>query len=187
MEKDLKIIGEKAEANWADNWNFRSFLQHEIDPAVIDETVQALSRAVSTEIDCTICANCCKQLQPHLGEADVVRVAGALCLSVVQTKKRHLVKDPDSSYRFSVKPCPLLSGGKCSIYASRPIDCSEYPHLDKPDFLGGSIGVIENYRVCPIVYNVYEMLKTKFEYDSSRDYIGDSDPEAFSGSYWLKS
>ncbi len=186
MNKDLKSIAEKAEANWADNWNFRSFLQHEIDPVVIDETVQELNRTVSAAIDCTVCANCCRELQPHLEEKDVWRVASALNLSVMQTKKRHLVKDPDRSYRFSTKPCPLLSGTKCSIYQARPTDCSEYPHLHKADFLGGSIGVIENYRVCPIVYNVYEQLKTKFHYDHTFDYIGDSDPEAFTGSYWKK-
>ncbi len=186
MNKDLKSIAEKAEANWADNWNFRSFLQHEIDPVVIDETVQELNRTVSAAIDCTVCANCCRELQPHLEEKDVWRVASALNLSVMQTKKRHLVKDPDRSYRFSTKPCPLLSGTKCSIYQARPTDCSEYPHLNKADFLGGSIGVIENYRVCPIVFNVYEQLKTKFHYDHAVDYIGDSDPEAFTGSYWKK-
>ncbi len=184
MEKDLKIIAELAEANWADNWNFRSFLQKEVDPKVIDETVQALNSKVSGEIDCTVCANCCRELQPHLEEKDVARVAAALDLSVMQTKKRYLVKDPDRSYRFSSKPCPLLSGTKCSIYKSRPADCSEYPHLNKPDFLGGSIGVIENYRVCPIVYNVYEQLKTKFPYNPTVDYIGDTDPESFTGSYW---
>ena len=187
MEKDLKIIAELAESNWADNWNFRSFLQHEIDPSIIDQTVHELNRVVSAEIDCTACANCCRELQPHLEEKDVTRVAAALDLSVKDAKKKYLVKDPDRSYRFSIKPCPLLNGTKCSIYKSRPADCSEYPHLNKPDFLGGSIGVIENYRVCPIVFNVYEGLKTKFHYDKNADYIGEDDPEAFSGSYWDKS
>jgi Fe-S-cluster containining protein len=186
MKKDLKIIAELAEENWADNWNFRSFLQHEVDPLIIDQTVHDLNRIVSAEIDCTTCANCCRELQPHLEEKDVTSVAAALDLSAKDTKKKYLVKDPDRSYRFSDKPCPLLNGTKCSIYKSRPSDCSEYPHLNKPDFLGGSIGVIENYRVCPIVFNVYEELKTKFHYDKNVDYIGEDDPEVFSGSYWEK-
>jgi Fe-S-cluster containining protein len=186
MEKDLKTIGLKAEVNWADNWNFRSFLQHNVDPTVIDETVKRLYQAVSAQIDCTACANCCKELQPHLDKKDVGRVAVCLGLSVSETKKSYLLKEPDHTYRFSSKPCPLLSGSKCSIYHSRPEDCSSYPHLDKSDFLGGSIGVIENYRVCPIVFNVYEQLKSVFPYNPSTDYIGDTDPEEFTGSYFVK-
>lgn len=187
MEKDLKILADKAKTNWADNWNFRSYLQHEVDPKIIDETVQTLYRSVSSQIDCTECANCCRELEPHLEESDIVCIATALDLTVVETQKKYLVKDPDQSYRFSSKPCPLLKDKKCTIYKSRPTDCSEFPHLEEPDFLGGSIGAIENSRVCPIVYNVYEQLKTQFNYDPSLDYIGEDDPEAFHGSYWTKS
>ncbi len=71
MEKDLKRLAEKAEANWADHWNFRSYLQHSVDPAVIDETVQRLNLTVSSDIDCTECANCCKELEPHLDDKDI--------------------------------------------------------------------------------------------------------------------
>lgn len=186
MEKNLEKIAKNAEINWADNWNFRSFLQHEVDPLIIDETALALYHAVSSEIDCTKCANCCRELEPHIEEDDVAKIASDLDLTLKQTKNNYLVKTQDNSYRFSTKPCPLLKDNKCSIYKSRPGDCSEFPHLDQDDFLGGSIGTIENSRVCPIVYNVLEQLKSSFNYDCSIDYIGDSDPEAFSGSYWTK-
>ena len=186
MEKDLKIIAENAEINWADNWNFRSYLQHEIDPILIDETALAVYQTVTSEIDCTKCANCCRVMEPHLEEDDIANVASALDFPVEQTKNNYMIKASDQSYRFSKKPCPLLKDNKCSVYKSRPTDCSEFPHLNQDDFLGGSIGAIQNSRVCPIVYNVLEQLKTNFNYDPLVDYVGDSDPEAFNGSYWSK-
>ena len=58
----------------------------------------------------------------------------------------------------------------CSVYAGRPNDCRSYPHLHYPAFLGLSVATIENYRVCPIVFNVYERMKLDLPYDASVDY-----------------
>jgi len=82
MEKDLKVIAAKAETNWTDNWNFRSFLQHHVDPDIIDETVKLLNKVVSSQIECTDCGNCCRELQPHLDEVDVIKIASELELDI---------------------------------------------------------------------------------------------------------
>ena len=41
----------------------------------------------------------------------------------------------------------------------RPKDCVSYPYLLKKDFTSRLMGVIGNCSVCPIVFNVYELLK----------------------------
>lgn len=183
MEKDLSKIAARAEANWADNWNYRAYLQRHVPPDEIDRTAQALNREVASAIDCTTCTNCCREINPYLSSSDVRRVAQSLGLKSTDLRKQYLRKEGSGAFVFRAKPCPMLqTSGACAVYQDRPDDCREYPHLHKPDFLSRSIGFIENYRICPIVYNVYERMKSAFAYDPSTDYIGDTDPEETHGS-----
>jgi Fe-S-cluster containining protein len=173
METDLKILEKKSRERWADNWNFRAYLKQNIDPHVLDKTVHQYNAEISKQIDCLQCTNCCHQIHPHLTDSDVNRVAHSLQLSVQDFMKANLEHDEYDEYVFRVKPCPMLQGAHCRVYEARPDDCRSYPHLHKAHFLERSIMVIENYRICPIVFNVYEKLKTAFSYDPKCDYIGD--------------
>lgn len=175
LETDLKTIASLAEPHWADNWNFRAFLQQEVDPVRLDTVVHEVNKDVSARIDCTTCGNCCREVYPHFDPPDVTRLAKGLAISEEELKKLMRPED-DGTLAFCQRPCPLLADNKCSAYAHRPADCRLYPHLDQEDFLGLSIGIIENYGTCPIIFNVYGRLKTMFPYDPARDYIGDTDP-----------
>jgi Fe-S-cluster containining protein len=175
IETDLSVIAKRAEPDWADNWNFRAYLQQDVDPPTLDQTAQTVNAAVSVEIDCTTCGNCCREVYPYMTPADVERLALGMGTSKKEILSR--TKTEDGGIVFCEKPCPMLRENKCTVYDHRPDDCREYPHLDKPDFIGGSIGFIQNYGTCPIVYNVYSRLKSCFAYDANKDYIGDTDPE----------
>lgn len=177
VEIDLKVISSAAEPDWADNWNFRSYLIHNVDSTAIDNKALEIYRDVSSKIDCTSCGNCCREIYPLMTPEDVQLMANGLQISEAGLLKK--TKPEDSKcVSFRELPCPMLKENKCTVYEYRPRDCREYPHLDKPDFIGGSIGTIENYGTCPIIYNVYNRLKTAFNYDPSKDYIGNTDPEA---------
>jgi Fe-S-cluster containining protein len=174
----LPRLDRLAEERWADNWNFRAYLRAHQAPADVDRAVQRLNAAIAPQVDCTRCANCCKQMSPHLTDADVERLAARLELTPRALVARHLEPDERGEQVFRRTPCPLLQGTRCGVYEARPEDCASYPHLAKPDFLAQSIATIESYRVCPIVYHVYEALKGAFPYDPATDYIGDVDQEA---------
>ena len=177
LEMDLKVLADQAALRWQDNWNFRAYLKKEVDPHLVDVTVHSLNKQISASIDCTKCANCCRQIQPHLTDIEVKRIASRLNLSAEALLAKELKSDGQGEHVFKAKPCPMLQGTQCGIYQDRPEDCASYPHLQHPDFLDRSIMFIENYRVCPIVFNVYEALKTKFSYDPAMDYIGDEEQE----------
>ena len=83
--------------------------------------------------------------------------------------------DDDGKKRFNQIPCPFLHCNKCIYYESRPADCTSYPHLHKKEFVFRLIGVINNYSICPIVFNVYEELryKLKSEFNKFLDEIGE--------------
>jgi Fe-S-cluster containining protein len=176
LETDLRRIAAAARANWADNWNFRAFLRKSIDPAVLDGTVQRLNAAVSAGIDCRTCANCCREIFPILDDADVDRLASHHGVTRAAFDAEHL-RPIGAARAFNAQPCPMLQAdGCCGVYAARPDDCRSYPHLHKDDFLSRSVGVIENYRICPIIYNVYERLKRAFPgYDRGNDYTDEDD------------
>ena len=64
----------------------------------------------------------------------------------------------DNKLFLKSKPCQFLKDKKCTIFDLRPEECNSYPYIHKEDFISRLHGVISNYEICPIVYNVYELL-----------------------------
>jgi len=165
VETDLKKIKKTAEKKEDENWEFRSFLKgYDIEVEELDSIVHGLFEEVYREIDCTACGNCCREISPVLEQEDIERLSRGLGISPENFKERFLIKgdkDYSEGFIFRKKPCPFLKGNLCSHYELRPEACRSFPHLHKEEFVFRLIGVVENYDVCPIVFNVYEQLKTE--------------------------
>jgi Fe-S-cluster containining protein len=174
---DLNLLEEQAPIKWRDNWNFRAYLRQNIASKLVDDTVHQLNQQISAQIDCTKCANCCRQIHPHLSDVEVKRIADSLNIASEDFFTQNMQADGQGEFIFKSKPCPMLKDSQCGIYSNRPGDCASYPHLHHPEFLNYSVSFIENYRICPIVFHVYEELKTKFSYDPNFDYVGDEPQE----------
>lgn len=171
IETDLKRIERLAEENEDENWEFRSFLkQLDISRQDLDAIVHQINDAVSAQIDCTACGNCCRSIKPVLDLPDVTEFARGLNISTSELEENHLKQHPEKSshFYFNALPCPFLKDNRCTNYAYRPQDCRSYPHLHKDDFLSRLMGVIGNYSICPIVFNVYERLKEELWHDDGR-------------------
>jgi len=163
LETDPRKIASLAEEREEENWEFRSFLKG-CDDGEIDAAVCRIYARVSGAIDCTNCGNCCREVSPVLGAQDVERLSAGLGFSVAQTTAQYLVPSAEEPgrHQFRERPCPFLKGSTCSVYDHRPSDCRSFPHLDKEGFTERLMGVVANYGVCPIVFNVYEALKQEF-------------------------
>lgn len=129
-------------------------------PQVVDRLFRRLLVEVSVEIDCTECANCCRQMSPVLRPRDIERLARRLHVPNLQFRASHLQEQADG-FVFVRTPCPLLDGNRCSCYRDRPDDCRSYPHLQKKHMTTRLFGVIDNASVCPIVFSVLERLKAE--------------------------
>lgn len=162
LELDLEKIRYWGEKRRDKNFDFRAFLKVQ-DSDEIDKIVHQLNKEISSKIDCTSCGNCCIGLLPKVTDGELVTLSGRLNLSEQEIKDKYTELD-NGSYYLKEVPCVFLSGKKCSIYEERPKDCHSYPHIHKKDFISRLLGVIENYSVCPIVYNVYERLKIKLNF-----------------------
>jgi uncharacterized protein len=118
IERDLKRIERLARDREEANWAFRSFLKaSDWSTNKIDSTVHQLYREVSSQIDCTSCANCCRKFQIFLTRADVNRLAKAEGLPVNLFRAQTIQPTEDREGEpFNALPCPFLRDNRCSVY-----------------------------------------------------------------------
>lgn len=142
-----------------ENILFTQFIR-EIPSAVLDETVHSISTHITSKIDCTKCANCCKTVEPGITEEEIERLANFKNLSKEIFEREFTKKEAKTGISFlHHQPCTFLKDHLCTIYENRPASCSDYPHLQQPRFKFRIKAVMENYKICPIVFNTVEKLK----------------------------
>lgn len=164
MAFDLVQIRTQAEKKEDENYRFRRFLKGKChpEPEEIDERVFAATRRVWAGIDCTQCANCCKEVHPTFSDEEVDRLARRLAMTRQQFIETYLERSEphdDNPWTTRTTPCPFLKDNLCSVYEDRPGDCSGYPYLYEPHFISRTLGMIGRASTCPIVYEVLEELK----------------------------
>ena len=157
--EEIKTLGE---INEDENYQFRVYLKGQ-KSFKTDKIVHGLYKKFSKEIDCTTCGNCCLCLKTGVNENEIIRLSGILNISVEKMREQYIEKF-DRSDSLKNLPCIFLKDLKCSIYESRPGDCKSYPHLHKKDITSRLLSVIGNYSECPIVFNVFEELKTEYNF-----------------------
>lgn len=123
----------------------------------LDALVDAVAAPIIAAIDCTQCANCCRSLDVYLTPNDVRRLADGLHVPVSEIETHYVdhesAQNVDEWGRFKQRPCALLDGKRCSVYAHRPETCRTYPALT-PDFRWTLADIIDGASLCPIIYNV---------------------------------
>jgi len=169
MALDLVQIRALAERKEDENSRFCHFLKTRcnLEPDEIDQRVFETTRRVWAGIDCTTCANCCREMKPTFSEEEVDRVARRLGMERQQFIETYLERseaDSENPWQTRATLCPFLKDNLCSVYEDRPAECSGYPYLYKPDFVFRTMGVVERTFTCPIVYQVMEELKKSLQF-----------------------
>ena len=169
MALDLVQIRTLAESKEDENYEFRRFLKTRcnLEPDEIDQRVFETTKRVWDKIDCTACANCCREMKPTFREEEVERVARRLGMErqqFIETYLEHSEAHSGNPWQTRATPCPFLKDNLCSVYEDRPADCSGYPYLYQPEFVFRTLGMIERTFTCPIVYEVMEELKKSLEF-----------------------
>ena len=144
LEIDLKRIQQIAKLKEKEHTSFHNFLRDQ-DSDKIDAIVHRLNDEVTPEISCLECANCCNNLRPIATNEEIGKYVDE--------------KDIEDVKYLKSFACSHLDGNKCSIYLDRHEECRSYPYLDKNEFITRVHGVLQNYEICPIVFNVFELLK----------------------------
>lgn len=103
-----------------ENESLRCFLKREgPSPQLVDRLFRRLLVEVNAEIDCTECANCCRQMSPVLRPRDIERLARRRHVPSPQFRASHLQEEADG-FVFVRTPCPLLDGNRCAFHRDRP-------------------------------------------------------------------
>lgn len=162
LETDLARIAALARARHDDTLAFAHYVdivwEREGRPdAALDALVAGIAAAVSAQIDCTRCANCCRTLTVGLTPDDIPPLAQALQLPPEQVCARYVDREraaqEDEWGVIASTPCPFLQGRRCALYPQRPQSCRAYPAFT-PDFRYLAPAILSGAGGCPIIFNV---------------------------------
>jgi Fe-S-cluster containining protein len=162
-----------AEAKEDENWRFRQFLKTrcQLDSDDLDQRVFDLTKRVWSGIDCTTCANCCKDVRPTFSEEEVRRLSRRLGMErqqFIDTYLKQAEPGTDNPWQARTTPCPFLKDNRCSVYEDRPADCSGYPYLYERGFVSRTMAMLGRTFTCPIVYEVMQELKASLGFSRRR-------------------
>ena len=163
MITDLVQIRTLGEKKRAENERFRRHLKSRDHS---DRILRRIAEGIEEQIDCTICANCCRVATVKLQERDIERLARHLRLSEPEFVAQYTVEDAEEGRilrRSEESGCVFLDGTECTVYDERPDTCRRFPHLVRGN---GSIAsrmwqFIDRACYCPIVYNALEAFKVE--------------------------
>lgn len=156
---DLEQFKLQSKNKEKENLKFLANLKRK-DARKVDDAFHELHSEVFEEVDCLLCANCCKTTSPIFYQNDIERVAKALRMKPGDFIEKYLRIDEDKDYVLKSSPCPFLDGDNyCSVYESRPKACREYPHTDRKKMVQITDLTFRNTKVCPAVFEMVERLK----------------------------
>ncbi len=128
----------------------------------VDSLMRELHDEVFSRIDCLKCSNCCRGTGPLLRERDITRLSRTLKMKPGVFSETYLRIDEEGDYIFKALPCPfILEDNFCMVYADRPGACRDYPHSDTMSLKKYSPQMLENTRICPALYLIFEEMKVK--------------------------
>jgi Fe-S-cluster containining protein len=150
LELNLKNISETAMQKQQENNSFASYLKVQ-DSEKIDAIMHKLDKEITPKIDCLDCGNCCNNMRPIAND---------------EVLKQFVEPENIEEYKYLREfACKNLDGNACTVYENRPLECREFPYLHRDKFVTRTHELLQNYEICPIIFNVLERLKTELKWE----------------------
>jgi len=165
MIQDLVQIRSLGEKKRPENERFRRYLKVHVHS---ERRLRRIAEEIEEQIDCTVCANCCRVATVRVSGRDIERLVGHLGMTRAEFLAQYTIESEEEGriLRRGEDGCVFLDGTACTVCDARPDTCSRFPHLVRGN---GSIAsrmwqFIDRACYCPIVYNALEAFKaeTKF-------------------------
>ena len=169
--REIPLIERYSRHNEAEDYSFRAFLKvrSKLSNIQMDALAKQTTEEVWSQIDCKTCGNCCRSLEIVVDDQDIARLAGRFKQTVQLFSRQYVRVAPDRTKHFESPPCPFLGEDNlCEVYEDRPKACRDFPYLHEEGFRGRTISMIANSSLCPIVFNVWQRMKTKLGFRKVR-------------------
>jgi hypothetical protein len=128
-----------------------------------ERRLRHIGEAIEADIDCTVCANCCKVASVQLQDRDIEKLAKHLRIGAAKFRAQYVEPDADGHAVLRRTPdgCVFLAGNECTVYEARPSNCVDFPHVVRGE---GRISTrmwqfIDRACYCPIVFNALDAFK----------------------------
>jgi hypothetical protein len=155
---DLESIRKAAAEKEVENRLLATAVRN-ISVAEIDRLAHPLAAEITRQIDCTRCGNCCKVQEPGVSREEIQTLAASRSEPETDFKDKFVAYTSEGAAFLCRQPCIFLDEKICSIYEKRPRACADYPGLERPRLKWRWKQVMENYPICPIVFNMVEQLR----------------------------
>ncbi len=125
-----------------------------------DAIVHKYHEEVFSEIDCTECGLCCRNLGPVFRNTDIKHICSKIGLNVNDFHDKYLVQDPDGvGFMLRELPCPFQEpDNKCSIYDVRTLSCIVCPHTESVNIQKKLVGLALDSQFCPAAFMICERI-----------------------------
>jgi Fe-S-cluster containining protein len=114
------MLGEKKRE---ENGRFRTFMKSRDHS---DRILRRIAQGIEDEMDCTVCANCCRVATATVKERDIEHLARFLRISEARFIAEYTTEDEEEGRilrRTDAEGCVFLSGNECTVYEARPDAC----------------------------------------------------------------
>ncbi|MDW8394467.1 MAG: YkgJ family cysteine cluster protein [Chitinophagales bacterium] len=161
------LLPEIARTRREENLRFLRMIQS-VPSERFDRVALPIAQEQTERIDCTLCANCCRSVQPGVLPEELPVLARCAHMEVTSFSRQWVKKEAGTGIAYLHRlPCLFLQENRCSIYNDRPLSCRDYPHLQHPGLKFRLRSLISQYSVCPIVFNTLEALKEAFGFSAT--------------------
>jgi uncharacterized protein len=113
----IKILGEKKRV---ENERFRRHLKSRDHS---DRILRRIAEGIEEQIDCTVCANCCRVATVKLSERDIERLARHFRMKPAEFIAAYTTRSEEEGVilmRDDARGCVFLDGKACTVYDERP-------------------------------------------------------------------
>ncbi|QEN07153.1 YkgJ family cysteine cluster protein [Oceanispirochaeta crateris] len=154
-----KDILNKASQKYRENKVYFKKLK-KVKQGKVDTLLRRFHVEVFDEIDCLKCSNCCRSTGPLLRERDITRLSRGLKMKPGSFTESYLKIDEEGDYVFQTMPCPFIQEDNlCLFYSDRPGACRDFPHTNSISFKKYTRQMLENTKICPAVFLIFEKMK----------------------------
>lgn len=161
---DVGKLEKLGKAKEEENNRFRLFLKTYADEQKLDQEFKELHEKYFSIYDCSKCRNCCKKLGISLQEDELIRICNHYNYDIDGIKDELLI-EKYGEYVNKKNPCPFLNkDNECNIKECLAKSCKDYPYTNKEERLYSLLTIVQNSKICPVVYEILEELKRKYKF-----------------------